>query len=398
MFMLFSSIGQASRLENVFYVGTLNERSELSPSRPTHVLVVGTARGNESDQYFQSAVLKGLIYLDRYPSHQVIIISNPDVINGTNREVFNRFNVSIIATERARLETSHLVRIMTQFQTIMSFDYFGHSSPWSLNLSGSGRLDPVRDAQQLITLRSHFHEYAFVNLNGCNGGFQIAPALSRVWQVAVSGALTGTFFERLQADGKWYKKIDRTSSERVHFNRFTFDNSRSCLDGVCWRMKPQRHSYASYWGNFISGGGLSFNKFFCNYDDNRSNCLQSMAKSIISHASAYNFGPKPSWEEYQTLVFDYLCSTARDPNYFDRCVEGILSAYNSGSDEFQMHPGNALDCNFSGCNARVSCERDRNGNPTGGSCELLAPRNQNPRSLVREYRAYKLGYGLLFED
>ncbi len=381
----------SDKKQRSFYVGSLSPLP-MDKDKPTHIVVAGSAMDVDSDQFFQSALLKAKIYRELYPSHQVILVSEPDVIKTSGSEVFNRFNVKVVATESGQLIQKQLYRLMDKFNQIASFDFYGHSSPWGLRLGFSkASLYPV---SAWGNLKAKFMPTAYANLNGCNTGFIIAPELSKLWGIPVSGNLTGSVFEGLQADDYWYKKIDRTSSERVSENRVNFEESKHCYEGVCWRMKAQRHNYSSYWGNF-KDGGLSFPKFFCDFED-RSKCLKAMAISLITHPSVNLNKLKPSYEEYEAKVMDILCSTHSDGSYFDKCRDGILRAVSSGDLKFQMHPGNALNCNLKSCDVEVKCQSgNTNDGFKPGSCYLKTTPNQNPTTLVREFLLYKEAYSLL---
>lgn len=385
--------GQSSNQGNShFLVGTLND-GVLSQTKITHILVVGSGLGVDSDQFFQSALLRGKIYQKLYPDHQFIIASQPDVIKASQEEVFKRYKVRVVATEKKSFTAFQLHHLMSKFKKIASFDFYGHSSPWSLRL-GKEKAS-MYATSQLGSLRENFINGAYATLNGCNGGFSLAPDLSELWHIPVSGALTGTMFERLQADNNWYKKADRTASEAVMRNETNFENSHHCYSGVCWRLMPQRHNYASYWGNF-SQGGLSFSKFFCRYPNAKESCLRGMGKSLLSLPSVNKAELTPSWKNFEEKIFDQLCSTAQDPSYFDSCKEGILAALERGDGIFKAHPGNALRCNFSGCDARVICGQKGDGSPKPGTCRLKAAQNEEPKTIVNEYLAYKESFERLF--
>lgn len=376
-----------------FIVGTITE-GELSPNKITHILVAGSAMGDESDQFFQSTLLRGKMYQALYPDHQVVIVSQPDVIKASQEEVFERFNVKIVATENDKLTAGQLLRVMKKFKRIASFDFYGHSSPWALRL---GKKDASMYASAAFgELKSHFTENAYATLNGCNGGFTLAPDLAKLWGIPVSGALTGSLFERLQADGKWYKKPDRTQSEWSMENTLNFDPSQHCYSGTCWRMKPQRNNYGSYWGSFKEGG-LSFYKFFCNEAQGNDKCFKAMATSLLSYPAVGLPQAKPTWDFFEKKVFDHLCSTAKDPNFFNKCVDGIKAAVARGDRVFTAHAGNALKCDFKKCDAEVKCKKKRFGSgPRAGSCYLVTPANPKSTTLVDEYLAFKKGFNLLF--
>jgi hypothetical protein len=376
-----------------FHVGTITE-GELSPTKITHILVPGSAMGDESDQFFQSALLRAKMYKALYPDHQVVIVSQPDVVSASQEEVFERFNVKIVASENDKLTAGQLLKVMSKFKRIASFDFYGHSSPWALRLGKKNA--SMYASKAFAALKDHFIDGAYATLNGCNGGFTLAPALSKLWEIPVSGALTGSLFERLQADGMWYKKPDRTRSEWVTENFFNFDPAEHCWSGTCWRMKPQRNNYGSYWGSFKEGG-LSFYKFFCGSTQGSDSCFKAMAKSIVSFPSMTVPTSTPSWELYEKKVFDHLCSTAKDPNYFPKCVEGIKAAISRGDKVFTAHNGNALKCDFNKCHATVKCKKKRfSGAPRGGSCRLITEPNPRSTVIVEEYLAYKRGFNLLF--
>lgn len=380
------------KLLTSYIVGTISE-GEITSDKITHILVAGSAMGDESDQFFQSTLLRAKMYQTLYPSHQIIIISQPDVVKASQEEVYERFNVRILEENRDKLTAGNLLKEMRNFNRIASFDFYGHSSPWALRLGKKNA--SMYASEGFASLKSKFIDGAYATLNGCNGGYTLAPDLSKLWGIPVSGALTGSLFERLQADGMWYKKPDRTRSEWVTENSFNFDPAQNCLAGTCWRMKPQRNNYGSYWGSFKEGG-LSFYKFFCDAKAPNATCLKGMAKNILSFPSTMVPKTKPSWEEYEAKVFDFLCSTAQDPNYFTSCVEGIKAAVERGDNVFKAHPGNALKCDFKKCYATVQCKKKRFGNgPRGGTCHLITEKNNRPTTIVDEYLAFKEGFKTL---
>ena len=379
-----------------YILGTLSTVNVIDFDQPTHILTAGSAKNKESDQFFQSAYLRAKMYQALYPQDQVVILAQPEVTRASNEEVYERYDVTIVEEKDGKLTGNTLIKELDQFKNIKSFDFYGHSSPWAIKL---GKSDAAMGAESYTAvLKDNFTADAYATLNGCNGGFEIAPGLSKYWNIPVSGALTGSLFERLQADGKYYKKADRTESEAAMENIFNFATPLHCWDGGCWRMKPQRNNYSSYWGHFKEGG-LSFYKFFCNFSDNSGKCEKVMAKSLLSFPTAEKAEARPSWSSFEARIFDYLCSTAKDPSYFGKCKDGILAALKKGDNVFQAHPGNALNCNFKTCNAVVKCKtksRLFGGGIKAGSCKLDTKENKKPTTLVREYLSYKKGFQLLF--
>lgn len=370
------------------YLLTAIGQNQLFKDKVTHVIVVGSAMKEDSDQFYQTGLLQAYKYKDMYPKHQVVVIASPDVVSTDNDDVLKKFNLPIIKKVKETFTASRLVGEMMFFDLIASFDFYGHSSPWAVKLAKkNGTIEPSGHRSVLEKVIPKFTKHAYATLNGCNGGFQLAPRLAKVWKIPVSGSLTSTQFERLQSDG-FYKKSDRTREDYAPENHLTYSSVKDCSEGVCWRLKTARKNYSSYWGKFETG--LSFPKFFCDGSDK---CKKTMALSLFAFPSVKAINHNSTKEEFKTVLFDYLCSTAKDKNYFKKCVAGIKNAVANNTTTFQMHPGNALNCTFKKCDVSIKCKKKLFGKgPRGGSCKTIAPLNTNPTTLVREYHAFMRGF------
>lgn len=382
-----------------FYKGEyrlgLYQDSVLDLEKRTHIVVIGSGVKEDSDQFFQSGVARAYRLKEVYPTDQVIIMGSPEVIDRGDEVVFSDFNVNVFKTENNSLTGDRFLNELLPFKKIASINFYGHSSPWSIKLGKSdAAFDPSAHKNKLQILKSQFLPDAYITLNGCNAGYTIAPELSELLEVPVSGALTGSLFERIESDGKWYKESDRDQNNYVVKNEFSFNDSLSCSLGLCWRMKPSRHSYYGYWGQFSEG--LSFYKFFCAFNDEKK-CLKGMANSLLTLPSVTTLSAKPTKEKYEQVVFDWLCSTGKDRDYFNKCVNGIKTAIAKGSEYFPSHPKQELNCNFKTCNAKVVCKQKKlfGDGPKGGSCKLEANIEGAGHSTVREYKAFMRAFDLI---
>lgn len=382
-----------------FYKGEyrlgLYQDSSLDLDKKTHLIVIGSGVKEDSDQFFQSGIARARRYKELNPENQVIIMGSPEVVDRNDEKVFSDFNINVFKVENQTFTAERFLSEITPFKKIASLDFYGHSSPWALKLGKSdAAFDPGAYKNKLATLKDNFLPEAYITLNGCNAGFSIAPELSQILEIPVSGALTGSLFERVESDGLWYKESDSKNENYVLKNDFSFSESLSCSLGLCWRMKPSRHSYSGYWGQFEEG--LSFYKFFCNFSD-REKCLKNMSRSLLSFPSVALVNLTSPKEQYEKVVFDWLCSTGKDRNYFNRCVDGIKNAIQNKSDLFESHPKSELNCSFQSCNANVVCKTKKlfgNG-PKGGSCKLQADITGNGHTTVKEYKAFMKGFELL---
>lgn len=366
----------------------------LDKDKITHIIVVGSALKEDSDQFFQSGISRAQRYKELWPDHQIVIMSSPDVKNTSDDQVFEKYKISVVKTVYKKFTAPLLLGEIGEFNNIASLDFYGHSSPWAMIIGKSNAaFDPSAHYSELVKLRPKFISDAYVTLNGCNTGFYLAPDLSLGLALPVSGSLTSSMFERIESDGFWYKEGDWNASGYVLFNQFSYKSSLPCSLGLCTRMKSQRGNYSSFWGTF-SEGGLSFDKFFCNYKNNKDGrCERGMAMSLLSFPSVRAISIHSSKDEYRSVVFDWLCSTGKTRSYFRRCVNGIEDAIARGDLEYQSHPSNELNCDFRSCNAKVVCKyKSIEEGPIPGSCNVETVPNFAPKNVAREYLSLMKGF------
>lgn len=386
--------------EAAFYRGEtrlgLYKDSVLDTEKITHLIVIGSAVKEDSNQFFQSGVARAEKYKQLWPNDQVVIIGSPEVRGTDDDKVFNDFNIPVYKFIKDSFTPEVLISELQAFSKIASLDYYGHSSPWALKLGKeNAALTPSAYEKKLRALKGNFLPGAYVTLNGCNSGFSIAPDLSKFLEIPVTGSLTGTLFERIESDDFWYKESDWTQENYVTINTASFKEDLSCVLGFCWRMKPSQYNYASYWGQF-NEGGLNFYKFFCNFENSDGRCEKAMAKSLLSFPSVKAINENSSIEDFKAVAFDYLCTTYKNKNKFAACVEGITKAINRGDMVFQTNPGAELNCNFKTCNAVVVCKDKIFGRgPRGGSCKLKVEIQPNPTNAAQEMVSLLKGFKLL---
>lgn len=366
----------------------------MDTGRITHIITIGSGQKEDSDQFFQSGLTRARRYKELYPDHQVVFISSPDVLNTPDEAVFVKYKMAIQKTVMRGLTADLLLDEMMPFTQIASWDFFGHSSPWGLKIgSTKANMAPYDYEDRLIALRSHFIPNAYVTLNACNTGFTVSPDFSQLLRLPVSGSLTSSVFEKIETDGLWYKEED-WSRNQTDLNKFSYNKTVLCADGLCFRMKPSRWSYNSVWGQFKEGG-LPFYKFFCKFNNTDMRCERGMANSLLSFASVLPVTVDSDMESFKAVAYDWICSTKTDRAYFKTCMKGIEEAIERMDLVFKVHPGNELICDFKSCNSKVICKNDENGTPKLGSCHLQTPQNPEPTNAAREMLAFMRGFNAL---
>lgn len=374
-----------------------NNNEELDSQKITHIIVIGSAIKEDSDQFFQSGVSRAQRYKELWPDHQIVIMSSPDVKGASDEQVFEKYKIPVVKLVYKKFTAPLLLGEIGEFEKIASLDFYGHASPWAMIIGkSSATFDPSVHISALKQLRPKFLPDAYVTLNGCNTGFYLAPDLSRGLALPVSGSLTSSMFERIESDGFWYKEEDWNDSGYVLTNRFSYKTNQSCSLGLCTRMKSSRGNYSSFWGTF-SHGGLSFDKFFCNYENNQDGrCERGMAMSLFSFPSVLPINLESSKGDYKKVVYDWLCSTSKSKSYFRKCVNGIEDAVARGDLEYQSHPTNELICDFNSCHAKVVCKfKTLQEGPIPGSCNIETVPNITPKNVATEYLNIMKGFGYI---
>lgn len=384
----------AHAYQGVTRIGLYKDIS-LDTTKITHIVVVGSAVKEDSNQFFQSGILRAEKYKQLWPEHQVVIMSSPEVVGTSDEKVFATFNIPVVQVINSSFTAEVFIPLLKSYTKIASLDFYGHSSPWALKLGKSNAaLTPDAYEKKLRALKENFLPGAYITLNGCNSGFSIAPDLSKYLEIPVSGSLTGTLFERIESDNLWYKEADWTQSNYVTLNAVTFGEDVACSLGLCWRMKPSQHSYGSYWGSFKEG--LNFYKFFCNFENTDGRCEKAMALSLLTFPSVKSINVNSSVEDFKEVAMDYICTTYKNKSKYNACVTGINNAIARGDLVYQSHPGVELNCNFKTCNAVVVCKSKRFGDgPKGGTCRLKAEVSPNPTNAAQEMVSFLKGFELL---
>jgi hypothetical protein len=395
--MTFVMSGSANAYQGETRIG-LYKDSVLDTDKITHIIIVGSAVKEDSNQFFQTGIARAEKFKQLYPNEQVVIMSSPEVRGSDDDKIFATFNIPVIQLIKSSFTPEVLLPLLKKYKKIASLDFYGHSSPWSLKLGKSNAaLSPDAYEKKIRELKGNFLRTAFITINSCSSGYSIAPDLSKYLEIPVSGSLTSSLFERIESDNRFYKEDDWIQSNYVEINPVSFNEDMSCALGFCYRMKPSQYSYSSYWGYFIEGG-LNFYKFFCNYENNNDGrCEKAMAKSLLVFPSVKNISESSTIEEFKSVAFDFICATYKNRAKFDECVSGVSAAIARGDNIYQTIPGPELNCDFNSCNAKVVC-KDKvifGKGPKGGTCHLQVNIKPNPTNAANELVSYIKGFKLI---
>lgn len=383
-----------------YYKAIVSEHSQLNFNQRTHFLVA--SRGNDLGYLPQLvAVSRALKIADIYPEEQVVVII--PVESETPPNEIKRMGISNIEYIEELLNSKQLMNEMSAFSQIASFHTFGHAAIVEgvfLDAVGDKDVRWYPNDAQSKRLIGHFTEDAFATMNGCNNGHQLAPYLSRLWKIPVSGALTGTHFEAIYDDGKYYWFDEVVKKSFARNTGELLSKKRSCF-GACYRMRPDNHQYKGHYGKYQQG--LPFFKFFCGGTD-QDRCLKAMAQSLLTQTSTQSYSEEfISKSEFAHTAREWLCPSGEYKSDLQKnCMEtlekvGQLLEQNQSIEHLKLFTpfrGVSSQCSFNSCYAKPVCqmsfqEADR--------CAQSAPDVTSSDSFVQEYLNYLNGYDLLSE-
>lgn len=396
-----SSAGGGDPLEN----GADNAGSEdelravlgtqsLDPSKPARVLLVGDS-AHLGDAPLEAALARARRYREVFPNDQIVIYL-PD---GDSTSTANGYGLKPVQADYAKMRGTAIAQSLLHFSKLVSVDFYGHSSPFGLSLDHTkGDTNLKSTTPNIGDLAAKFDRSRnpYATFNGCNAGIVAARELSAAWGIPVSGAFTGSNFERLHRDGHWYADSDglTPSEDFVTTNAASYKTPVPCKEGACFRMRPMNYPYAGYYGRF--GRGLGHYKFFCAFDD-EATCAKGMAHALLGFPSVKPVSPSSPRADFEAVVLDYLCPTTADPQTFARCADALPKAAASGQGYTPFSdPSKVVECSMKSCDAEIACTRDADGNPQPGTCTIHAPpAPAESHTTPEEYKWFMRGFDLL---
>jgi hypothetical protein len=371
----------------------------LDFKKATRILITGEGK-EQGTQFQEVANSKAIKYSELFPKEQIVLIAKNELSNGTKQRLLKRWGFVEQYEDRDLFNGDSLVTELARYSKILSIDMFTHgTAQFGIYLEDNQNRLSI-ETQAIKKLRGHFAPDAYIILHGCNTGFDLAPFLSNSLGIPVAGALTSSDFQRLHSDGSFYLTQEKyhPNTDWAKENKSTFNQTTSCGDGGCIRLKPDNHPYIGYWGEY-EAGGLPFYKFFC-LKNSQKDCERIMAKSLYSFNGTTNLKLNSSFKEYKNLLGDFLCPISGTKNYRRVCREKLDLSLFTMDETFNPFRGPQIECDFKSCKVEFKkCKHILNSSLRNAKSCLLISRAQNTSTtLVREYRAYLSGFEQLHGD
>lgn len=383
-FLTFSMLLLCSQtlLASYYYVKGSNQ--PIDENKRTHVFITDKANdlGN-APRYAAGA--KALKIQKLYPNEQIIFLipqrSTDDM------RTFKKIGFPNFEFRKESLTAVEVFNVLSRFNQIASLHTYGHSAITEgvfLDATGPTDIRWRTESNEPKRLVGHFTDDAFVTLNGCNGGHIMAPTLSKIWNIAVSGAMTSTHFEAIFPDGRYYV----ANSKQYSIWENTIITSL--------RLRPENYNYNGHYGRYLQG--LPFYKYFC-AGVAKDKCLKGMAKSMLVTLVESQLSEKPTYDEFAKATQEWLCPVSDYGSTLQKdCMKKLseLDVVHPQSEDLNYSPFNGVTakCDFNTCYINTTCLANSQNTATCAKTEKPPQRNTSD-TFVKEYLNYLEAFNYL---
>ncbi|MFN7906286.1 MAG: hypothetical protein ACK5P5_13990 [Pseudobdellovibrionaceae bacterium] len=317
-----------------------------------NVRFIVTGQGVKLGTLFQeAAVSKARRIKELYPKDQILFVFYNEATGKSQSQAayqmkkLKDWGLKNVEKSGAALTTQALLDLMKNYREIRSLDIYSHANYDYLVLSEQGHF---YDSYDLLLLKNKFSADATVQLHGCNTGWNVAPALAKMWKVPVAGSLTSTNFEHLHSNGNFYFNDDlfKPTGAWATENNLSFDQKTRCQNGGCLRMRPDNRPYEGIHGKLKSG--LPFYKYFCG-GLLQSECDQRKAMALLEFIDLVPTKDLRLESRQIQSAQNFLCPIHKSKSLREDCRKALILAESSADHTYSPFAGIALHCNNEGC-------------------------------------------------
>ena len=277
-FMMIGSASQAALVAGY-------AKGAWSKTAETHVIVASKGLAFVSVAYNQAQIIK-----EMYPDHQILMITTLPAADSSSRNAKQRElkkqDFSIIEEKDSPLTNKTFIRIVSEnTSNIRSLDMIGHNGvelgPW---LEDTVNRLEYKNAQLMGVLKPLFSSKGFARLQGCNTGWNVAPALSKAWGVPVLGSFTSTSMYFLSKSGT-YELMGEESEAQAKALQVDPTSGMSCPEKMCQILIPESSPYHFHVHRSPKAAWLPYRKAICDASIADARCEKAWAEGILTSAS-----------------------------------------------------------------------------------------------------------------
>ncbi len=367
-------------------VVAMYSKSGWSTSSPTRVIVASKGLMFASVGYQQAEVFK-----DLFPEDQILFITNKpttEIYLNTKQNQLKKIGF-ILGEDNADLLTNKkLISILNHYTSrIQSLDIISHNGvvlgPWLED--GDTRLD-FNNKSLMTSIKPLFDVKAWARIQGCNAGWNVAPALSKFWGIPVMAAFTSTSFYTLNKNGA-YELYSENKVNAAAVDQWSFQKSENCPQGLCLALRPESAPYHYQVHKSKEAAWLSFFKPVCDPSISDQTCQRALAESLITTTGADNrVKAQNNIEIFKDILYKTICGAYSSKSSQATCVENTKSTYEQRKSYMPYSLGTMLNCA-----GLRSCQF----NQKSIDLRLNAVTSKNPQTLIEYIDHALIGFKYL---
>ncbi|WP_413560031.1 hypothetical protein [Bdellovibrio sp. HCB209] len=347
-------VGLVLSAQNASAYLVATEPARLNPNVATDIFIAGFG-GDQGNQFTHSAVLGARISRDRFPARQRVIIAAVNDSAGYEGSLLEKGGLNLRRADKDGLTGERLVATLNSLGVrASSMQFYGHANTYNgFRLQTKyKRLD--HDDDSFAALGRFIRTDGFAVIHSCNSAWLLAPTAARLWNRPVFGSFAGSNFQNLKSDGQWYYNDPGFYPGNLSWKSSTSQltqNTLSCADGRCVRLKPVNIPYHDSFGRFSRG--LGFYKVFA---PDATQIPRALVHLTMLYPTKSPATPSSTRVEFATALADWMCPSDKSMEKYNACKAAIVN------EEFRSKPflsyfsGTPIACNNTSCNTKVKCK------------------------------------------
>ena len=342
-FLISLAVTLGTQLSFASIVATYSKNT-WSNSTATRIIVASKGLMFASVGYQQALVFK-----DLYPDDQILFITNKPTTStyeNTKQNQLKKLNFKITEDNLEKLNNQKLISIISKSTSrIRSLDIISHNGvelgPWLEDTDM--RLD-FKNQNLMSQLKSLFDENAWARIQGCNSGWNVAPALSKAWGIPVMGSFTSTSFYTLNKNGS-YELYSENKVNAASIDTWSFQQNTICPEGACITLRPENAPYHYHVHKSKEAAWLPFLKPICDTSISDQKCQRALAESLLTTTGPENRSQAQSNKDiFKTIVLRNICGAHTSKSSQVNCIDYVKSTYEQRKSYMPYTTGTMLNC------------------------------------------------------
>lgn len=329
--LLISSISHAYILAQKLPAG----QQVFSADKETHVIMVSKDLG-----FFLVGVEQYKTISKNHPNDQYVFITTQPTSSRLKQNQLAQNGFTMLVDDSKTLSEKVFLSLLGDSKIssnkIKSLTLIGHNGahagPWLQD--GMNRLN--FRSPELAKLKSKFTPDAYLSLMGCNSGWNVAPAMSKLLGIPALATFTSSGVYILTKNQEYELYSEATIQNK---------ETRGCGGAECLNLRPEGAPYHFHMHSDPRAVWLPISKMVCDASISTETCQRAYANVLLNTISSTNKGnAKADLKEFENIFADQVCGAISTARGQQSCREQALQNLRAGTGFFPIDRGTPLNC------------------------------------------------------